>query len=193
MSAQDQSLAALRDHARHTYRYWPIYLVLRLREIEQHLDPDNRPVLLGSGGSTLPDVSGLVEAGLWRGAISADTTFSSPLSIPDGAILCFEVQSTGDVVTLVAVAQTTISIHQVELMRVPSSHEDVLKKAIEYFNQVLLSDPVAALNAARLWAALHGARALDWQQVSVTTSDTASPTPSLPPRRRGKGQFRTPY
>ena len=40
------SLDELRDLARRTYRYWPIYLVLRLRELEQHLDPDDRPALL---------------------------------------------------------------------------------------------------------------------------------------------------
>jgi len=188
------SLEELRDHARQTYRYWPIYLVLRLRELEQHLDPDDRPALLGSsGGATLPDVSGLVQAGLWRGRIPAGTTSPPSLNIPDGASPCFEVQTASETATLVALAQGAYEIHQVEIMRVPSAHEDVLTKAVEYFNCVVLSDPVAALDTARLWATLHGARALDWQQVSVTTTDTASPTPSLAPRRRGKGQFRTPY
>ena len=187
------SLDELRDHARLTYRYWPIYLVLRLRELEQHLDPDDRPALLGSSTTTLPDVSGLVEAGLWRGRVPAGTTSPPSLNIPDGASLCFEVQTASETATLVALAQGTYEIHQVEIMRVPSAHEDVLIKAVDHFNSVVLSDPVAALDTARLWAVLHGARALDWQQVSVTTTDTASPTLSLPPRRRGKGQFRTPY
>ena len=187
------SLDELRDHARRTYRYWPIYLVLRLRELEQHLDPDDRPALLGSSGATLPDVSGLVQAGLWRGRVPAGTASPPTLTIPDGATLCFEVQTTSDTATLVALAQGAYEIQQVEIMRVPSAHEDVLTKAVEYFNRVVLSDSVAALDTARLWAALHGARALDWQQVSVTTTDTASPTPSLPPRRRGRGQFRSPY
>ncbi len=188
------SLDELRDHARRTYRYWPIYLVLRLRELEQHLDPDNRPALLSASGTLPPpDVSGLVQAGLWRGRIPAGTTPPSSLTIPDGATLCFEVQTTSDTATLVALAQGVYEIHQVEIMRVPFAHKDVLTKAVDHFNLVVLSDPVAALDAARLWATLHGARALDWQQVSVAITDTASPTPSLPPRRRGKGQFRTPY
>ena len=187
------SLDELRDHARRTYRYWPIYLVLRLRELEQHLDPDNRPALLGSGSVTLPDVSGLVQAGLWRGRIPAATTPPPSLIIPDGVTLCFEVQMVSDTATLVALAQGAYEIHQVEIMCVPSTHEDVLTKAVDHFNRVVLSDPIAALDAARLWAALHGARTLDWQQVSVVATDTASSTPSLPPRRRGKGQFRTPY
>jgi hypothetical protein len=187
------SLDELRDHARRTYRYWPIYLVLRLRELEQHLDPDDRPTLLGSGGATLPDISGLVQAGLWRGRVPAGTVSPPSLTIPDGATLCFEVQTTSDTATLVALAQGAYEIHQVEIIRVPSVHEDALQVVVDYFNRVVLSDPIAALDAARLWAALHGARALDWQQVSVTTNDTASPTLSLPPRRRGKGQFRTPY
>ena len=186
------SLDELRDHARRTYRYWPIYLVLRLRELEQHIDPDDRPALLGSSVAILPDVSGLVQAGLWRGRVPAGTTSPPSLAIPDGATLCFEVQTT-DTAMLVALAQGTYEIQQVEIMRVPLAHQDVLTKAVDHFNRVVLSDPKAALDAARLWAALHGARALDWQQVSVTATDTASPTPSLPPRRRGKGQFRTPY
>jgi hypothetical protein len=103
------------------------------------------------------------------------------------------VQTASDIAALVALAQGAYEIQQVEIMCVPSAHENVLMKAVDHFNRVVLSDPVATLDAARLWATLHGARALDWQQVSVATTDTASPTPSLPPRRRGKGQFRTPY
>ena len=188
------SLDELRDHARRTYRYWPIYLVLRLRELEQHLDPDDRPALLGSGvGSPLTNVSGLVQAGLWRGRIPASITPPPTLTIPDGATLCFEVRTVSDTVTLVALAQGAYEIHQVEIMRVPSAHEDVLQGAVDYFNRVVLSDPMATLDNARLWATLHGARTLDWQQVSVAATDTASSIPSLLPRRRGKGQFRTPY
>jgi hypothetical protein len=103
------------------------------------------------------------------------------------------VQTASDTATLVALAQSTHEIHQVEIMRVPSAHEDALNKAADHFNRVVLSDPAAALNAARTWAALHGARALGWQPVSVAATDTASPMPSLPRRRRGKGLFRNPY
>ena len=188
------NLDELRDHARRTYRYWPIYLVLRLRELEQHLDPDDRPALLSpSGGSTLPDASGLVQAGLWQGRIPAGTLSPPPITIPDGATLCFEVQTAPDTVTLVALAQGTHEIHQVEIMRVPSAHQDVLDLAVDYFNRVVLSDPVAALDVARLWATMHGARVLGWQQVSVAATKTASPSTSLPQRRRGKGLFRNPY
>lgn len=184
------SLDELRDHAQMTYRYWPIYLVMRLRELEQHLDPDARPTLLSS--PNLPDVSGLVQSGLWRGPILAGTTLPTHIAIPDSATLCFEVQTAPDTTTLIALAQGAYEIQQVEIMCVPSAHVDVLTNAVEYFNRVVLSDPVAALDAARLWASLHGARALEWQQVSITT-DTVSQDVPLPRRRRGKGQFRTPY
>jgi hypothetical protein len=188
------SLEELRDHARRTYRYWPIYLVLRLREIEQHLDPDNRPALLGSGSDTAaPDVSGLVQAGLWRGAVPASTPSPSPLPLPDGATLCFEVQQTVDAATLVAVAQNSIVIHQLDIMRVPSAHAAVLHRAVDHFNQLAVNDLAGALDTARLWATLHGARALDWQQVSVSRTTPTAASPPLPSRRRGKGQFRTPY
>ncbi|MEO0564395.1 MAG: hypothetical protein AAF125_19985 [Chloroflexota bacterium] len=188
------SLEELRDHARLTYRYWPIYLMLRLRELEQHIDPDKRPTPFGSSGRAIaPDVAGLVQAGLWRSRIPADTTSPPPLTIPDEATLCFEVETSSDTATLVALAQGTHEIQQVKIMRVPSPHEDVLTKAVDHFSRVALSDPIAALDMARLWAALHGARALDWQQVSVSAPKTASPDVPLPRRRRGKGQFRTPY
>ena len=188
------NLDELRDHARRTYRYWPIYLVLRLRELEQHLDPDDRPALLSSSGSsTLPDVFGLVQAGLWQGQVPAGTVLPPPIAIPDGATLCFEVETAPNTVTLIALAQGTDEIHQVEIMRVPSAHQDVLELAVDYFNRVVLSDPLKALDAARFWAALHGARVLGWQQVSVAATKTASPSTSLPRRRRGKGLFRNPY
>ena len=37
--AKTPNLDELRGQARSSYRYWHIYLMLRLREVEQHLTP----------------------------------------------------------------------------------------------------------------------------------------------------------
>src|SRR5688572_16058373 len=66
-----QSLDDLRSHARLSYGYWPIYLYLRLREVEQHLTSAERAALgepkpkFGTTATNL-DLSILIEYGLWK-------------------------------------------------------------------------------------------------------------------------------
>ena len=56
------NLADLRAHARLTYRYWIIYLILRLRELEQHLDPSEQAFLLPT--RPMNELEELVKLGL---------------------------------------------------------------------------------------------------------------------------------
>jgi hypothetical protein len=79
------NLADLRSQARLTYRYWPIYLHLRLREVEQHLTAAERQALAGPPSN----LAVLVQYGLWKAEESVPKQLEvSGLAWP-AAELCF--------------------------------------------------------------------------------------------------------
>jgi len=179
------NLADLRAHARLTYRYWSIYLILRLRELEQHLDPAERPPLLTMHATHAPQgIEVLHELGLWEGDMPPEADTPPLLTLPDDTSLRFAVVTTTHHATLVARTPT----QQVDLLCSPIAHHPTLTESADRFNELAPTLPREALVAARLWAACHGSRALMWRELASTLEATAP----LPSRRRGKGIFRNP-
>ena len=176
------NLADLRAHARLTYRYWIIYLILRLRELEQHLDPSEQAFLLPT--RPMNELEELVKLGLWEGAMPPDVQPPPILILPDSESVRFEVVTTPHHATLIAQTAT----QQVDLLCSPIDYHPTLTESAARFNQMAPTLPREALLAARLWAACHGSRALMWRELA-STLDASAP---LPNRRRGKGLFRNP-
>ena len=170
------NLDDLRATARLTYRYWPIYLMLRLRELEQHLPPDQRPPLDFVDSDTAALWKLLRRGGLWTDAPPAIT---GPPSLPlDGDSVQFTLCDTEADARLVAVNGE----QQVDVMRVPNAAAAALRTAADRLNGLTTdADAQTVLDAARLWAAAHGARTLNWQPTT-----TASPK-SVPRGAAGAG------
>jgi hypothetical protein len=195
------SIDELRMQARRTYRYWPLYLLLRLREVEQHLTSTQRDEL-GSvlGEAALPsapaaitdgwDTRLLVEYGLLQGDEPLPTTPPPPtLRWLDGECRGFIVNGTA----LEFIMETEQQQVRVELLRTTHQHSQTLHEAAAILNQMAFElTPQTALETARLWAAWHGSRRLDWHSTPLMPTITPALTPSLPPRRRGRGFMRTP-
>jgi len=184
-SKPTQSLDDLRAQARLTYRYWPIYLMLRLREAEQHLTPDQRRALPSGVSSTL-DVSRLVTYGLWNSDLPLPKiTPPPPLMLLNETSLQIQAAA-GESATLLAQSDGV----QVVLMRSPAHALSTLQQIAAQFEAMARDYPAqTVLDDARLWAALHGARSLDWEALSAASD--ARPH-DLPPRKRGRGSFRSP-
>jgi hypothetical protein len=216
-----QSLDDLRSHARLSYRYWPIYLYLRLREVEQHLTAAERAEL----GNVQPkleakaikiDLTILIEYGLWKeDEIVPEIDEPDPSELPPAENYFFRVgaslRSKGlsqDFCSLNLVAVLVEKMLHLELLRVRNADAQTLITAGKLFNRIAEEvSPQVAFESARLWAALHGARSLNWLPVPqqllgefvpelFTVGSSQSPQNGkhrpLPPRKRGKGMFREP-
>jgi hypothetical protein len=216
-----QSLEDLRIQARLTFRYWPIYLQLRLREVEQHLSPSERQALGSKPAQLAPkntalDLSILLEYGLWKeDEIVPEIAEPPNLAVPAAESYFFRVGTSLSqkgflkaFISLDAVAVQQGTVLRLELLRVRLEDAEHLNLAGKLFNRISVELSVdVALEAARLWALLHGARLLQWGTVpshylaqfapQVLISEPPPPStngkhPSLPPRKRGKGVFRDP-
>jgi hypothetical protein len=216
-----QSLDDLRSHARLSYRYWPIYLYLRLREVEQHLTSAERAALgepkpkVGTTATNL-DLSILIEYGLWKEDEIVPEIDEPALSeLPSAENYLFRVGASltskgfsQDFCSLNLVAVLAEQALHLELLRVRNTDARTLSTAGKLFNRIAEEvSPQVAYESARLWAALHGARSLNWLPVprqmlndfvpdlftvshsQVSQNGKARP---LPPRKRGKGMFRDP-
>lgn len=204
------SLDELRSQARRTFRTWPIYLMLRLRDVEQHLPPAQRAELGPIVGIDTPDpimplpesiardgrLTLLIEYGL----LPEQDKRSEPLPVlterPPVTTCRFYVEAQPYGVALMCEAQHEADVLRLELLRTDGAYIDDLKMAATLFMDIqtdVSSD--AALEAARLWAVLHGSRQLAWETIRTHDSEPkgpARPLVPLPPRRRGRGQFRSP-
>jgi len=188
------SLDELRAQARQTFRYWPIYLMLRLRQLEQHLSPEERAHLGMGDTQEVPrlrtgDTAILREYGLLSGDEALPVVDVPPAVIPLADSYRLEVRASGATVSLFMLADSA----SVELLRVRTQDQATLEDAAQAFQR--MSDelsPQMAYDAARLWAALHGARLLDWISPAQEQAPEQSLTLALPPRKRGRGAFREP-
>lgn len=216
-----QSLEDLRSQARLTFRYWPIYLQLRLREVEQHLSATERQALGNSPPQLAPkntplDLSILLEYGLWQEDELVPEIVEAPiLAVPAAESYFFcvgmSLSQKGFLkafMSLDAVAIQQGGVLRLELLRVRLEDAEHLTLAGKLFNRIAAELSVdVALEAARLWALLHGARLLQWGSVpnqylaqfvpqilasNIPTASTNGKHPALPPRKRGKGVFRDP-
>ena len=220
-----QSLEELQAQARRNFRYWPIYLMLRLREVEQHLSPMERERLgvlpgidAGVENEEVPDlnISILLEYGLLAGDEQLPhVELPNPIQIPDAEAYHFRVGASlamgklNDLfqsLDFVAIAPKVTQ--HIEILRVPASEGQQLQAARIIFSEMQQElSAVIALEAARLWAALHGARLLNWNTLPKDVlslflpSETQLVTVLNPPsnlhliplrRKRGKGIFREP-
>lgn len=206
MSAKStSSLDELRSQARRTFRTWPIYLMLRLRDVEQHLTsaqraelgpvlgfdtPDSQGTMLAS---TIPDerLALLIEYGLLPRDVVIPNAMPALIAHPPLTTCHFYTQTQNDSAVLICEIQHEGVAQQVELMRTEPIYADDLALAADLFGQIHSDvSPIAALESAQRWAVLHGSRQLPWTILEVQASNTKMPT--LPPRRRGRGQFRSP-
>jgi len=104
-------------------------------------------------------------------------------------------ETLADGVALMCEAQHESDLLRLELLRTEAVYADDLMTATTIFMQIQADvSPDAALEAARLWAVLHGSRQLAWQAMKTLDVEANGQTRSaaLPPRRRGRGQFRSP-
>jgi len=203
------SLDELRSQARRTFRTWPIYLMLRLRDVEQHLTPAQRaelgPVLgFGAPDSIMPLPQSIARDGrlallIEYGLLPEEEHWTEPLPIlaerPPVTACHFQVATLTNGVALMCEAQHEADLLRLELLRTEATYAHDLVTATTIFMQIqadVSSD--AALEAARLWAALHGSRQLTWETVKTLDVEANGQTRSaaLSPRRRGRGQFRSP-
>jgi len=208
-------LTQIQEKSRLTFRYWPILLVLRVREIEQHMETEGERGLLGP-----PTAQTLLrQYDLWNGR-EDDMTTPPKVEMPAGSNLVFAVDETDGGTVLSATATDVKETWRLDLMRVPPEHADLLSRAADTFNRMRNDHaPGAALDAARLWGALHGARSLSWRVVvrnetnkgieralvnpgmgltSGTIEEGGEPTEAAdqqPPtrKRRGRGQGKPSY
>lgn len=176
------SLEELRAQARLTYRYWHLYLVLRLREVTQHLSATQREEL---GDITPPNaLMGLLHT---HGLLSGEENFPlipppDALELPDRTLFFQRIDT-----SLYAMSGD----HQLELMRVEASFLDYIEEAATVLNGLLTTlDAETVLAMARYWAVLQGASVLNWQPSTLETRTQTGQTPLLPARKRGKGAFR---
>jgi hypothetical protein len=224
MANPPPSLDDLRVQARLTYRYWPIYLMLRLREIDQHLTlaqlaelgslpemPKTTLPITRSAATSATVTALLVEYGLLSESDlppAVALPFLSPLAAADYRFQAGPTWSGQQFhptwMALDVLAYQNNTLLHLELLRTTTDHLNDLKTAASTFTQMSADlSPNTALEAARMWAALHGSRALTWQPVTSAqlaaldglnaemTSTVQSASHPLPPhRRRGKGQFR---
>jgi hypothetical protein len=208
------SLDALRAQAQANFRYWHIYLMLRWREVEQHLSASDRqalpPLPLTTPESL--DTHLLRTYGLLTGEEVLPTIAPLPTLAPLVADDFFyrvgvTLTTRGFLTACVSLDYVSVYAGQVahlELLRVQPEDEASLQTAQTALQQMAHDHShEIALQAARLWAVLQGAiPATNWQAVPndalatflpKDSSATAQVTPSLPPRKRGKGQFRDPH
>jgi hypothetical protein len=181
----DASLHELRAQARITYRYWHIYLMLRLREIETHLTQAERDEL---GQVVAPKPMNLLTATLIEyDLLMGDETLPDiplppPLALPEGTLGFYVLET-----SLYAISDK----QRLALMRVDAHDVDALQEACEIFNTMLEElAPDMVLDCARWWALLQGAVALDWQNSDATAPAQRTKSPRLPKRSRGKGLMR---
>jgi hypothetical protein len=210
MGITTPSLDELRSQARRTFRTWPIYLMLRLRDVEQHLTPAQRvelgPVLgFGAPNPMVPLPEAIARDGrltllIEYGLLPEQDEWSEPLPMlaerPPITTCRFEIETQTSGVSLMCEAQHEADLLRLELLCTEAAYNHDLKMAATLFMSIqtdVSSD--AALEAARLWAVLHGGRQLAWETVKTRDADTngpAMPAAALPPRRRGRGLFRSP-
>ncbi len=167
------SLDELRSQARRTFRTWPIYLMLRLRDVEQHLTPAQRAALGPVLGVGTPDpIMPLPESIARDGRLTLlieyrllpdEDLLLKPLPVlaerPAVTTCHFHVAAQSAGVALMCEAQHEADVLRLELLRTEGSYIDDLKTAATLFMNIqtdVSSD--ATLEAARLWAVGCAAR-----------------------------------
>jgi hypothetical protein len=214
-------LDELRGQARRTYRYWPIYLMLRLREVEQHLTPTQidelgpvvgfDPLASASLPARIPSdgrLALLVEYGLLTDDVYPLDLPVNALPLPAADDYLFRTgvslingQWNSSCVSLDFVAHQANTLLRIELLRTATSCSELVTTIVEVFTRISIDlSADVAFDAARYYALIHGARVLDWQPVPAHLAaqflpevhSTNGTEPVLPRRRRGRGHFRTP-
>lgn len=151
------SLAELHEQGRHNYGYWPLWLVLKQRQVEQHLVQTHPAVkLLRSGGLPLP----------------ADLTpFTLPAAQPvPGTDFKFGSNTRG--AACVLTCERVLDAGQREscdLLRATTTDDWYIQHAAQQFNRALKRHPAATVfHAACLWVSFHGQGfpAIRWTVVS---------------------------
>ena len=212
------SLDDLRAQARRTFRYWPIYLMLRVREVEQHLTPAQLAELgslvsvsQGAGEAEIvltspsqqhdPRISLLTEYGLLPADLSLPDSLPSIPEQPDIIDCTFRCEASDKSIQLICESSFRGESMQLNLLRTDvSGRSDVELVALQLNRIQQEVSAGVALEVAQLWSLLHGCRQLPWKPVTsealaADLPPVAPPTPTLtvlPPRRRGRGQFRMP-
>jgi hypothetical protein len=196
MSTRTQSLDDLRVQARLTFRYWPIYLMLRQREVDRHLTTQERQLL----GTTRPTVVWvesnktvelLTRYGLWREGLPMDEKQKIEyLTLPEGGQYFFRVGKSltthgfqSKTVSLDVVSVAANGVKRLELMRVQVSDRNTLEIACKLLNRIAEEFTFdLAVNSARWWAAAQGSRLLTWVGIPKEFVNEFMPgLPSLAP------------
>jgi hypothetical protein len=167
----DQNLAELKTQARRIYRHWPVFLMLQIRNAENHMDTDtdneqrlaegsdelqiirqmNFPVKDEYAEYSLPQRESLSQTGarFWfrSGPLSDDETIA--------VLDLIRFRANGD-------------YHRRELLRVTNDDSWFVERAAQEFNRALDGYGVdAVFNAAQLWSSFSDGVTLPWETVEA--------------------------
>lgn len=159
------SLSELHEHARISYRCWPLWLALRRKQIEALLgDVPSNPALdlLHTLNLPLPDDGENVPP-------------LEPITL-DGSDFLFGIHTAEMMAVLHLEHQSPGGERQrCDLLRVNARDAGYIERAAAMFNQALHSHPAeTVVNTARLWIAMHTQKPPDmiWQLRETAVKST---------------------
>ena len=177
-----QSLAELHEQARTNYVYWPLWLILKRKQIEQLL-AETGGVGYESDVKTSPEVNLLRQSGI---PLPDDlTAFTLPSHAElVGTRFWFDTRIDGDYRTLAFKRQ--LESGQVEVCDLLCAKADdgwYIGQVMDRLNKALERHAVdRVFNATRLWVSFHGQPVPDirWHPVQDdTVHDDSSPPPAV--------------
>jgi hypothetical protein len=161
-----QSLAELHEQGRHNYIYWPLWLALKQRQVEQHLMQTQPEIkLLRALALPLPEDIPAFTATSAEPVAGTDFRFTGKLDGNVAVLTCHRISPAGQ-------------NEACDLLRVDATNDWYIQQAVEQFNLALKSHtPSLVFQAACLWVSFHGTGFphIQWQTVpdtSQTISDS---------------------
>ena len=169
----------LQTQARRSFRYWPVLLILRMRQLEQHVTSEqlaDLPSLTTSSG-TVPDVSILTEYRLPTPEQLPSLVMPELEDCPPARSYFFRVGKGTDYATL-DLLRSSDEYHIYETMRMTLEDQRYLQKAVVCLDRIIADlGPPEALRQAKLWALLHGCVPQSWEIVPQSEQELIEHTP----------------
>jgi hypothetical protein len=156
-----QSLADLHEQGRHNYIYWPLWLALKQRQVEQLLVQTQPEIkLLRSLALPLPADLSTFTAMAAEPIVGTDFRFTGKLDGTVAVLTCTRTTAVGQ-------------IESCELLRVDVANDWYIQYAVEQFNLALKNTAASLVfNAACLWVSYHGKGFPDIQWQTIADSQT---------------------
>ena len=170
----------LQTQARRSFRYWPVLLVLRMRQLEQHVTSEqlaDLPLLMTSSG-IVPDVSVLTEYGLPTPEQLPSLAMPELEECPPARSYFFRAGKGENYATLDLLRSSDAEYHTYETMRMALEDQRYLQKAAVCLDRIIADlGPAEALRQAKLWSLLHGCVPQSWVIVPQSEQEIIEDTP----------------